>query len=32
LRDALDEADGNMYALKRSRAAESASRERPPAR
>lgn len=32
LRDALDEADRNMYTLKRSRAAESASREHPPAR
>ena len=32
LRDALDEADRNMYALKRSRASESAPRERPPAR
>jgi diguanylate cyclase (GGDEF)-like protein len=32
LRDALDEADQNMYKLKRSRAAESGSRELPPAR
>jgi len=32
LRDALDEADRNMYALKRSRASESTHRERPPAR
>ncbi len=30
LREALDEADRNMYALKRTRAAETASRERPP--
>ena len=32
LRDALDEADRNMYILKRARASESAPRERPPAR
>jgi diguanylate cyclase (GGDEF)-like protein len=32
LRDALDEADRNMYTAKRSRAAEGAPRERPPAR
>ena len=32
LREALDEADRNMYMLKRSRAGESASREHPPAR
>jgi len=32
LRDALDEADRNMYALKRLRAAEAPPRERPPAR
>jgi diguanylate cyclase len=32
LRDALDEADRSMYALKRSRAGEGATRERPPAR
>jgi diguanylate cyclase (GGDEF)-like protein len=32
LRDALDEADRNMYTAKRSRAAEAAPRERPPAR
>ena len=32
LRDALDEADRNMYTLKRSRAAENAARQRPPAR
>jgi diguanylate cyclase (GGDEF)-like protein len=32
LRDALDEADRNMYTLKRARASESAPRERPPAR
>jgi diguanylate cyclase (GGDEF)-like protein len=30
LRDSLDEADRNMYALKRSRSAASAGRERPP--
>src|SRR5450755_207495 len=32
LRDALDEADRNMYTRKRARAAGSAPRERPPAR
>jgi diguanylate cyclase (GGDEF)-like protein len=32
LRDALDEADRNMYTAKRSRAAEGPPRDRPPAR
>ena len=32
LRDALDEADRNMYTVKRSRAAQDAARDRPPAR
>jgi diguanylate cyclase (GGDEF)-like protein len=32
LREALDEADRNMYVFKRSRAAENAAKERPPTR
>jgi len=32
LRDALDEADRNMYVVKRSRAAQDAPHEPPPAR